>query len=94
MRTAHTVEQVRAAEDALMARLPDGALMDRAATGLACEAARGVRHTSLPVVTSRATRSWRWRMSLPSSSRGEALCPKPTRDDSTNRPHRRFPSGV
>jgi hydroxyethylthiazole kinase-like uncharacterized protein yjeF len=35
MRSAHTVEQVRAAETALMARLPDGALMQRAATGLA-----------------------------------------------------------
>ena len=35
MRSAHTVEQVRAAEAALMARLPDGALMQRAATGLA-----------------------------------------------------------
>jgi len=35
MRHAHTVEQVRAAEKALMARLPDGALMQRAAHGLA-----------------------------------------------------------
>ena len=35
MRSAHTVEQVRAAEAALMARLPEGALMQRAATGLA-----------------------------------------------------------
>ncbi|MGH3355590.1 MAG: NAD(P)H-hydrate dehydratase [Nocardioidaceae bacterium] len=35
MRNAHTVEQVRAAESALMARLPEGALMQRAATGLA-----------------------------------------------------------
>jgi len=32
---AHTVEQVRAAERELMARLPDGALMQRAAAGLA-----------------------------------------------------------
>jgi hydroxyethylthiazole kinase-like uncharacterized protein yjeF len=32
---AHTVEQVRAAEQELMARLPDGALMQRAAAGLA-----------------------------------------------------------
>ncbi len=32
---AHTVAQVRAAEAALMARLPDGALMQRAAHGLA-----------------------------------------------------------
>ncbi|GAA3544930.1 NAD(P)H-hydrate dehydratase [Nocardioides daeguensis] len=31
---AHTVEQVRAAEDDLLARLPEGALMQRAAAGL------------------------------------------------------------
>lgn len=35
MRRAHTVEQVRAAEAALMATLPEGALMQRAAVGLA-----------------------------------------------------------
>ena len=35
MRTAHTVEQVRAAEADLLARLPEGALMQRAASGLA-----------------------------------------------------------
>ncbi|RZT20479.1 hydroxyethylthiazole kinase-like uncharacterized protein yjeF/hydroxyethylthiazole kinase-like uncharacterized protein yjeF [Kribbella sp. VKM Ac-2569] len=35
MRRAHTVEQVRAAEAELMARLPEGSLMQRAATGLA-----------------------------------------------------------
>lgn len=35
MRSAHTVEQVRTAEDALMATLPDGVLMQRAARGLA-----------------------------------------------------------
>jgi hydroxyethylthiazole kinase-like uncharacterized protein yjeF len=35
MRSAHTVKQVRAAEADLMARLPDGALMQRAAAGLA-----------------------------------------------------------
>ncbi|MPZ63056.1 MAG: NAD(P)H-hydrate dehydratase [Propionibacteriales bacterium] len=35
MRAAHTVEQVRAAEAALMARLPTGTLMQRAAAGLA-----------------------------------------------------------
>ena len=34
MKAAHTVEQVRAAEAALMARLPEGTLMQRAATGL------------------------------------------------------------
>lgn len=35
MRRAHTVEQVRLAERELMARVPEGALMQRAATGLA-----------------------------------------------------------
>jgi ADP-dependent NAD(P)H-hydrate dehydratase / NAD(P)H-hydrate epimerase len=35
MRRAHTVEQVRAAEEALLATLPEGALMQQAATGLA-----------------------------------------------------------
>ncbi|UOE18328.1 NAD(P)H-hydrate dehydratase [Thermobifida halotolerans] len=40
MRTAHTVETVRAAENALMARLPDGALMRRAAAGLAAVCVR------------------------------------------------------
>jgi len=40
MRGVHTVAEVRAAEEALMARLPAGALMARAATGLAVECAR------------------------------------------------------
>lgn len=35
MRTAYSVETVRAAERELMARLPEGALMQRAAAGLA-----------------------------------------------------------
>ena len=35
MRRAHTVEQVRAAEEALMRTLPEGVLMQRAATGVA-----------------------------------------------------------
>ncbi|GAA3142316.1 hydroxyethylthiazole kinase-like uncharacterized protein yjeF [Kribbella aluminosa] len=35
MRAAHTVEQVRTAEAELMAKLPEGTLMQRAATGLA-----------------------------------------------------------
>ncbi|MCH1866255.1 NAD(P)H-hydrate dehydratase [Nocardioides sp. CFH 31398] len=35
MRRAHTVEEIRAAEAALMATLPEGALMERASTGLA-----------------------------------------------------------
>ncbi|GAA2841778.1 NAD(P)H-hydrate dehydratase [Kitasatospora sp. CM 4170] len=40
MRNAHRVEQVRAAEAELMARLPEGALMQRAAAGLAATCAR------------------------------------------------------
>ncbi|MFI0356307.1 NAD(P)H-hydrate dehydratase [Actinomadura sp. 9N407] len=40
MRYAHEVGKVRAAEQALMARLPDGALMQRAAAGLASVCAR------------------------------------------------------
>ncbi|TDC69995.1 NAD(P)H-hydrate dehydratase [Actinomadura sp. GC306] len=40
MRYAHEVGKVRAAEEALMARLPDGALMQRAAAGLAAVCAR------------------------------------------------------
>lgn len=40
MRQAHVVDDVRAAERALMARLPDGALMQRAAAGLASTCAR------------------------------------------------------
>ena len=35
MRSAHTVEQVREAEATLMASLPEGTLMARAASGLA-----------------------------------------------------------
>ncbi|WP_371497542.1 NAD(P)H-hydrate dehydratase [Kitasatospora sp. NBC_00374] len=40
MRHAHTVEQVRAAEADLMARLPEGTLMQRAAAGLATTCAQ------------------------------------------------------
>ncbi|HEU5266955.1 MAG TPA: NAD(P)H-hydrate epimerase, partial [Jatrophihabitans sp.] len=40
MRGVYPVEEVRAAEAALMARLPEGALMARAATGLALECVR------------------------------------------------------
>ncbi|MFF3936072.1 NAD(P)H-hydrate dehydratase [Streptomyces phaeofaciens] len=39
MRTAYSVETVRSAERVLMARLPDGALMQRAAAGLAAACA-------------------------------------------------------
>lgn len=35
MRNAHRVAAVRAAESALMAKVPEGALMQRAAAGLA-----------------------------------------------------------
>src|SRR5258706_7923288 len=40
MRNAYAVSDVRAAERALMARVPDGALMQRAAAGLASVCAR------------------------------------------------------
>jgi hydroxyethylthiazole kinase-like uncharacterized protein yjeF len=40
MLTAHSVEQVRQAEAALMARLPDGELMQRAVAGLTSECVR------------------------------------------------------
>ncbi|HVU90670.1 MAG TPA: NAD(P)H-hydrate epimerase, partial [Jatrophihabitans sp.] len=40
MRGVYPVAQIRAAEDALMAQLPKGALMARAATGLAVECGR------------------------------------------------------
>jgi hydroxyethylthiazole kinase-like uncharacterized protein yjeF len=43
MRRAHTVETVRRAEAELMARLPEGTLMSRAAAGLATIAARILR---------------------------------------------------
>lgn len=39
MRTAYSVETVRTAEQELMARLPEGALMQRAAAGLAAACA-------------------------------------------------------
>jgi len=45
MRRAHTVEQVRESEQALMARLPEGALMQRAAAGL-CHAVLDLLGTS------------------------------------------------
>jgi hydroxyethylthiazole kinase-like uncharacterized protein yjeF len=44
MRAAHTVEAVRSAEHALMATVPDGALMQRAAAGLAATCARLLEH--------------------------------------------------
>ncbi|SEP06494.1 yjeF C-terminal region, hydroxyethylthiazole kinase-related/yjeF N-terminal region [Actinacidiphila rubida] len=54
MRYGHTVETVRAAEGALMARLPEGTLMQRAAAGLAavCADALGrVYGTRIAVLT-------------------------------------------
>ncbi|TDU90966.1 hydroxyethylthiazole kinase-like uncharacterized protein yjeF/hydroxyethylthiazole kinase-like uncharacterized protein yjeF [Kribbella voronezhensis] len=45
MRHAHTVEQVRAAEADLMARLPEGTLMQRAASGLAVAISNYLGHT-------------------------------------------------
>ena len=45
MRRAYSVETVRAAERALMARLPEGALMQRAAAGLAAACAGLLRRT-------------------------------------------------
>jgi ADP-dependent NAD(P)H-hydrate dehydratase / NAD(P)H-hydrate epimerase len=44
MRAAHTVEAVRSAEHALMATVPDGALMQRAAAGVAATCARLLDH--------------------------------------------------
>lgn len=46
MLRAHTVDDVRAAEAALMAQVPDGALMQRAATGLAVVCAGLVEHVN------------------------------------------------
>ncbi|MDX6332149.1 MAG: ADP-dependent NAD(P)H-hydrate dehydratase / NAD(P)H-hydrate epimerase, partial [Streptomycetaceae bacterium] len=43
MRQAHSVETIRTAERALMAALPDGALMQRAAAGLAATCAEALR---------------------------------------------------
>jgi len=44
MRHAHTVEQIRAAEAELMARLPEGTLMQRGATGLAVAIGNFIGH--------------------------------------------------
>ncbi|GAA4903739.1 NAD(P)H-hydrate dehydratase [Streptomonospora salina] len=45
MRNAHAVATVRKAENAVMARLPEGALMQRAAAGLAAVCSRVLRRT-------------------------------------------------
>ncbi|MEW1546592.1 NAD(P)H-hydrate dehydratase [Streptomyces tsukubensis] len=47
MRTAHTVDTVRRAEAELMARLPEGTLMQRAAAGLASACAELLRGNSV-----------------------------------------------
>lgn len=53
MRSAYDVATVRAAEEAVMARLPEGALMERAATGLADACASLMRDVGLRVSGSR-----------------------------------------
>ncbi len=83
MRTAYSVETVRAAERALMARLPDGALMQRAAAGLAAACADLLRRSgrvygsrsscSSAAATTAATRCTRapgW----PGAARASAPC--------------------
>nr|WP_119590084.1 response regulator transcription factor [Streptomyces scabiei] len=61
MRSAHRVETVRTAERTLMARLPDGALMQRAAAGLAAACAdilpRRVYGSRVVVLTGAGTRN-------------------------------------
>ena len=62
MRRAYDVAQVRAAEAALMARLPDGALMQRAAAGLArCASTAGGRRTAAGRAAGRQRRQRRRR---------------------------------
>ncbi|MFE1026911.1 NAD(P)H-hydrate dehydratase [Streptomyces sp. NPDC058818] len=53
MRTAYSVEMVRTAERELMARLPEGALMQRAAAGLAAACAEVLRRAAGRVYGSR-----------------------------------------
>ena len=53
MRYAHTVEQVRAAEGELLARLPEGTLMQRAAAGLAVTCVELLTEAQLRVYGSR-----------------------------------------
>ncbi len=53
MRTAYSVETVRNAERELMARLPEGALMQRAAAGLAAACAQVLGRTAGRVYGSR-----------------------------------------
>ena len=49
MRTVYDVAAVRAAEESLMATLPEGALMDRAATGLADACTTLMRDLGMPI---------------------------------------------
>ena len=53
MRTVYAVSAVRAAEDAVMATLPEGALMERAATGLADSCATLMRDLGVRLVGAR-----------------------------------------
>src|SRR5690606_30686526 len=55
MRTAYTSDQIRAAEAALMARLPEGTLMARAAAGLASVCAGMLTASAGKVYGSRVT---------------------------------------
>ena len=54
MRAVYDVSQVRAAEQALMSGLPEGALMERAATGLADTCATLLRDLGMPIAGARA----------------------------------------
>lgn len=54
MRAVYDVSQVREAEQALMSGLPDGVLMERAATGLADTCATLLRDLGMPIAGARA----------------------------------------
>ena len=54
MRAVYDVSQVRAAEQAVMSGLPDGVLMERAATGLADTCAILLRDLGMPIAGARA----------------------------------------
>ena len=87
MRGVYTVDQIRAAEDALMARLPEGALMQRAGVragpGSACSCsdgptARGSCCWSAPATTA-ATRSGPAHSSPGAGCRSRRCCSIATR---------------
>jgi len=54
MRAVHDAAEVRAAEEAVMAALPEGTLMSRAATGLADTCAALLRDLGMPIAGARA----------------------------------------